>query len=242
MLVYPHIDPIAISIGPFFGVGPLRVHWYGIMYLVGFTAAWTARALPRPAPRIDVERTGYRRPDLLLRDRRHRRRPHRLVHLLRPRRDLGELAQRVPHLGRRHVVSRRIDRRGRRSVLFRTLERQACRRRLRFPGAAAGHRPDGGKARQFHQRRTMGKADGFAVGVRRPERAGCADRQASVPALRGGSRRPAAVRDHVDVHREAAAAIGAERPVHDRLRPGPLHRGVGAPAGCRYRLSCTAIG
>ena len=40
MLVYPHINPIAISIGPFFGVGPLRVHWYGIMYLVGFTAAW----------------------------------------------------------------------------------------------------------------------------------------------------------------------------------------------------------
>ena len=40
MLTYPHIDPIAISIGPLFGVGPLRVHWYGIMYLIGFGAAW----------------------------------------------------------------------------------------------------------------------------------------------------------------------------------------------------------
>jgi phosphatidylglycerol:prolipoprotein diacylglycerol transferase len=40
MLTYPHINPIAISIGPFFGVGPLRVHWYGIMYLIGFVAAW----------------------------------------------------------------------------------------------------------------------------------------------------------------------------------------------------------
>jgi phosphatidylglycerol:prolipoprotein diacylglycerol transferase len=40
MLTYPHIDPIAISVGPFFGVGPLRVHWYGIMYLIGFVAAW----------------------------------------------------------------------------------------------------------------------------------------------------------------------------------------------------------
>jgi phosphatidylglycerol:prolipoprotein diacylglycerol transferase len=40
MLTYPNINPIAISIGPFFGVGPLRVHWYGIMYLIGFTAAW----------------------------------------------------------------------------------------------------------------------------------------------------------------------------------------------------------
>jgi len=40
MLVYPHINPVAISIGPFFGIGPLRVHWYGIMYLIGFVAAW----------------------------------------------------------------------------------------------------------------------------------------------------------------------------------------------------------
>jgi len=40
MLTYPHIDPIAVSIGPFFGLGPLRVHWYGIMYLIGFMAAW----------------------------------------------------------------------------------------------------------------------------------------------------------------------------------------------------------
>ncbi len=40
MIIYPHIDPVAISIGPFFGIGPLRVHWYGIMYLIGFVAAW----------------------------------------------------------------------------------------------------------------------------------------------------------------------------------------------------------
>src|SRR5579863_10282996 len=40
MLTYPHINPIAISIGPIFGFGPLRVHWYGIMYLIGFAAAW----------------------------------------------------------------------------------------------------------------------------------------------------------------------------------------------------------
>jgi phosphatidylglycerol:prolipoprotein diacylglycerol transferase len=40
MLVYPHIDPIAFSIGPFFGYGPLQVHWYGIMYLIGFAGGW----------------------------------------------------------------------------------------------------------------------------------------------------------------------------------------------------------
>ena len=34
MLTYPHINKIAFSIGP------LRVHWYGLMYLVGFASAW----------------------------------------------------------------------------------------------------------------------------------------------------------------------------------------------------------
>jgi phosphatidylglycerol---prolipoprotein diacylglyceryl transferase len=34
MLEYPGFDPIAFSIGP------VRVHWYGIMYLVGFAAGW----------------------------------------------------------------------------------------------------------------------------------------------------------------------------------------------------------
>jgi phosphatidylglycerol:prolipoprotein diacylglycerol transferase len=34
MFVYPHPDPIAFSLGP------LQVHWYGLMYLVGFAAAW----------------------------------------------------------------------------------------------------------------------------------------------------------------------------------------------------------
>ena len=34
MLVYPGFNPIA------FEVGRLKVHWYGIMYLLGFAAAW----------------------------------------------------------------------------------------------------------------------------------------------------------------------------------------------------------
>ncbi len=34
MLTYPDIDPIALSIGP------LRIHWYGVMYLVGFLGGW----------------------------------------------------------------------------------------------------------------------------------------------------------------------------------------------------------
>jgi phosphatidylglycerol:prolipoprotein diacylglycerol transferase len=34
MLTYPQIDPVI------FQVGPLAVRWYGLMYLVGFLAAW----------------------------------------------------------------------------------------------------------------------------------------------------------------------------------------------------------
>jgi len=34
MFVYPHPDPVAIALGP------LQVRWYGLMYLVGFLAAW----------------------------------------------------------------------------------------------------------------------------------------------------------------------------------------------------------
>ena len=34
MLTYPHIDPIALSLGP------LKVHWYGLMYLFGFGSAY----------------------------------------------------------------------------------------------------------------------------------------------------------------------------------------------------------
>jgi phosphatidylglycerol:prolipoprotein diacylglycerol transferase len=34
MIAYPKIDPVAIELGP------LQVHWYGLMYLVGFAAAY----------------------------------------------------------------------------------------------------------------------------------------------------------------------------------------------------------
>lgn len=43
MLRYPDIDPVALSVPAFdvFGLtlGPLNVHWYGLMYLFGFVAA-----------------------------------------------------------------------------------------------------------------------------------------------------------------------------------------------------------
>jgi phosphatidylglycerol:prolipoprotein diacylglycerol transferase len=34
MLQYPQIDPVALQIGP------IAVHWYGLMYLIGFALVW----------------------------------------------------------------------------------------------------------------------------------------------------------------------------------------------------------
>lgn len=34
MIDYPNIDPVVVSLGS------LKIHWYGLMYLVGFVSAW----------------------------------------------------------------------------------------------------------------------------------------------------------------------------------------------------------
>lgn len=34
MLIHPQYDPIA------FNIGPLAIHWYGLMYLIGFSLVW----------------------------------------------------------------------------------------------------------------------------------------------------------------------------------------------------------
>ncbi len=39
MLTFPDFDPVALAIGP------LSIHWYGIMYIVGFGAAWLLGSL-----------------------------------------------------------------------------------------------------------------------------------------------------------------------------------------------------
>ena len=42
-LALPEIDPVIFEIGPIFGIGPLALRWYGLMYLIGFVAAfWLA--------------------------------------------------------------------------------------------------------------------------------------------------------------------------------------------------------
>ena len=34
MISHPNIDPVAVYLGP------LQIHWYGLMYLVAFAFAW----------------------------------------------------------------------------------------------------------------------------------------------------------------------------------------------------------
>ncbi|GHC18735.1 prolipoprotein diacylglyceryl transferase [Aidingimonas halophila] len=51
MLSYPNIDPVAISLGP------LAIHWYGLMYVIGFVAAWLLG-------RHRAERIGLTRDDV----------------------------------------------------------------------------------------------------------------------------------------------------------------------------------
>lgn len=53
MLVYPGFNPIAFSIGP------VKVHWYGIMYLLGFAAAWMLARVRAAKPE-----SSWRPPDV----------------------------------------------------------------------------------------------------------------------------------------------------------------------------------
>lgn len=54
MLQYPQIDPVAISIGP------LNVHWYGLMYLVGLGGGWwlATRRARRPGAILTEQQIG----------------------------------------------------------------------------------------------------------------------------------------------------------------------------------------
>ena len=57
MFTYPNFDPVALTIGPLFGFGPVAIRWYGLMYLVGFGLGWLgARSRAKqPGSRIRPE-------------------------------------------------------------------------------------------------------------------------------------------------------------------------------------------
>jgi len=47
MIAYPDIDPVALQIGV------VKIHWYGLMYLVGFATAWALGRTRAKDPRRD---------------------------------------------------------------------------------------------------------------------------------------------------------------------------------------------
>ena len=51
MLTYPSIDPAALSLGP------IQIHWYGIMYLLAFTFAWFLALRNSQRPWSPVKKT-----------------------------------------------------------------------------------------------------------------------------------------------------------------------------------------
>ena len=57
MLPYPQIDPVALAIGP------LKIHWYGLMYLIGIGAAWLI--LSRRLNRFDPTWTKEKLSDMV---------------------------------------------------------------------------------------------------------------------------------------------------------------------------------
>ena len=79
MIEFPHFDPVAIRLGP------VAVRWYGLMYLVGFAAAWWLGQRRARRPDSPVTRRADGRPHLLRRARRDPRRAHRLHAVLRLR-------------------------------------------------------------------------------------------------------------------------------------------------------------
>ena len=191
MLVYPEIDPVA------FAIGPVKVHWYGLMYVVGFIAGWWLARRRAAAPGLDLEAGRRGRPHFLRCGRRDRRRAPRLDPGLRLRGAARGPARASSACGKAACPSTAASPaswlRSRCSPTARTPRR----RRVRLHGAAAGDRAFRGPHRQLHQWRALGQADRPALGharrtarccilrssTKRPSRASCCSRSS------GGSRR-----------------------------------------------------
>ncbi|MEX2470216.1 MAG: prolipoprotein diacylglyceryl transferase [Pseudohongiellaceae bacterium] len=47
MLTHPQFDPVALSIGP------IDIHWYGLMYIIAFGGAWMLASIRIRQPRFD---------------------------------------------------------------------------------------------------------------------------------------------------------------------------------------------
>lgn len=59
MFIYPSINPVAVKLGP------IAIHWYGLMYLLGFMMAWGLGHLRAKNPRFKTPITTEQLPDLI---------------------------------------------------------------------------------------------------------------------------------------------------------------------------------
>ena len=161
MLAYPNISPVALSLGP------VQVHWYGLMYLFAFLAGWgLARwRASRPAW-IAAGWNGQKVDDLLTWIMLGVVAGGRLgyvlfydlpVYLDQPSEDFQDLE-------RRHVVSRRPHRRIADGLVVEPPQQEEVHGRggLRRSSRSAGtllwaHR-------EFHQRRALGRGYGWPLG------------------------------------------------------------------------------
>lgn len=60
ILNYPDIDAVALSLGTFeigdWTIGPIEIHWYGIMYLLAFAGAWGLAMYRAGKPEAAIKR------------------------------------------------------------------------------------------------------------------------------------------------------------------------------------------
>src|SRR5579863_6740854 len=219
MLTYPGFDPIA------FQVGRVKVHWYGIMYLLGFAGAWwlARRRAAKPGSTWKADDVD----DLIFFCMLGVILGGRIGYILFYGLKFWAADPWYPLKiwGRRHVLPRRAARGSRRDDAVRLAARAQRRGRLRLHRAAAGARAVLRPHWQLHQQRAVGQGHDRPVGISR-RRPGTP----SVAAVRGLARRAAAVRRHVGVHLAPTPAAGAVGAVPGVLRPGAFPGGVRAGA------------
>ena len=159
------------------------------------------------------------------------------MHFLRPRRDRRELAERLPHLGRRHVLSRRHDRRAGRGHRLRARQAQAtsptcwissrrCPASACWPGGSAiSSTANSGASPPICPGDSACRTPDGVLIARHPSQLYEAGLEGLVlfMILWWFTSKP----------RPRLAPTGSV-PAAVRLRP--LHGGMGAPAGCQYRL------
>ena len=173
LLDFPAFDPVIVSIGPF------AIRWYALAYIFGILLGWLyARALIRTdalcgGGKAPMTVSRFRRLHRLGHARHHPRRAHRLCAVLQP------------GLFRSRIRAKSCSS-GRAACRSTAASPAACSRWCCSPGSAAlpilslGDLTCAGgadrivprTARQFHQWRIVGPADGCALGHRVSRRGG----------------------------------------------------------------------